>query len=198
MPSFVDSDTGGSHGAEDVDKFALMATGLLHTGVMFAKTYFERTDAGSAATVHISQLAAALLKRVQWATLLCDDDGLLDPSGTNIPMTVNSTNGCGALMPLQQDGYYNFNEEHHTVDFAYHAACPSGEPCANSAISAMWRRWQARRLHPDDSYQGFELLSMWSSYLVQLPYYMVHTFNSDPVYQRLFKSHCELSLPIYR
>ena len=53
----------------------------------------------------------------------------------------------------------------------------------------------ARRLHPDDSYQGYELLSMWSSYLVQLPYYMVHTFNSDPVYQRLFKSHCELSLP---
>ena len=47
-------------------------------------------------------------------------------------------------MPLQQDGYYNFNEEHHTVDFAYHAACPSGEPCANTAISAMWRRWQAR------------------------------------------------------
>ena len=54
------------------------------------------------------------------------------------------------------------------------------------------------RHHPDDSYQGFELLSMWSSYLVQLPYYMVHTFNSDPVYQRLFKSHCELSLPIDR
>ena len=108
MPSFVDSDT-GTHPGKKPDKFALMATGLLHTGVMFAKTYYERNDPGSAATVHISQLAAALLKRVGWESLLCDDNGRVDPSGTNIPMTVNETNGCGAPMPLQADGMYNFN-----------------------------------------------------------------------------------------
>ena len=108
MPSFVNSETGTHPGAAP-DKFALMATGLLHTGIMFAKTYYERNDPGSAATVHISHLAAALLKKVEWETLLCDDNGLVDPAGTNIPMTVNASNGCGGPMPLQSDGMYNFN-----------------------------------------------------------------------------------------
>ena len=76
---------------------------------MFAKTYYDRNDPGSAATVHISQLAAALLKKVEWESLLCDDSGLVDPAGTNIPMTVNNSDGCGAPMPLQDDGMYNFN-----------------------------------------------------------------------------------------
>ena len=46
-------------------------------------------------------------------------------------------------------------------------------------------------MHTDNSYDGHPLLSMWSSYLVHLPYYLVHTFNSDPTYQKLFKSHWE-------
>jgi hypothetical protein len=53
----------------------------------------------------------------------------------------------------------------------------------------MWTAWQGRRLHPDLSYDGHPLLSNWPSYIVQLPYYAAHSFNSDPVWQRLFASH---------
>ena len=44
-------------------------------------------------------------------------------------------------------------------------------------------------LHSDSSYDGHPLLSDWPSYIVQLPYYAAHSFNSDPVWQRLFASH---------
>ena len=40
-----------------------MSTGLMHAGVMFAKTYYERADPGTAGTARVSSLAASLLAR---------------------------------------------------------------------------------------------------------------------------------------
>ena len=57
--------------------------------------------------------------------------------------------------------------------------------CRNTPIDAMWKAWQARRLNPDVSWKdptsgkSFPLLSLWPSYIVQLPYFTSHSFNSD-------------------
>ena len=42
-----------------------MSTGLMHAGVMFAKTYYERADPGTAGTARVSSLAASLFGAVQ-------------------------------------------------------------------------------------------------------------------------------------
>lgn len=87
---------------------------------------------------------------------------------------------------------YQFNEEHYTVDLAYHQACASAPPgnCSGSKpIRDMWTSWQARRIHTDTEYDGHPLLSLWSGYIVHLPFYTVHSFNSDPTYQSLLRSH---------
>jgi len=83
----------------------------------------------------------------------------------------------------RSDGYYEFNEEHYTYWFAY-LASPQ-----NKAIQTMWTRWQGRREHPDHEYAGHKLLSMWSGYIVHLPFYATQSFNSDATYNALLKSH---------
>jgi len=60
---------------------------------------------------------------------------------------------------------------------------------ATAPIEAMWKAWDGRKTLPNHDYDGHPLLSEWSSYLVQLPYYMVHPFNSDADFQSLFNSH---------
>lgn len=191
-PTFVDSSTGAVwQNQTGTQGFALMSTDLMAAGFMFAKTYFERTDPGSAKTIEISKLASQLFSIVQWETLLCGQNGKLDPNGTNIPMLVDWADGCSALMPVDQDGYYQFNEEFLAVWFAWQTACggqPKGQ-CKNKGIERMWQRWQGRRKHTVKSYNGHPLLSLWSAYVVHLPFYMSHAFNSDAYYTRLFASH---------
>lgn len=65
-------------------------------------------------------------------------------------------------------------------------------------IERMWASWQGRRLHPNTMYNGHELLSVWSSYLVHLPFYMTHSFNSDDAYVELFQSHWKADVEYYR
>ena len=202
VPTFIDSNTGAVWGNTTGGQgFAVMSTDLLHAGIMFVKTYFERSDPGSANTLEISTLASALFKGVQWDSLLCGDLGQIDPNGTNIPMLQDWANGCSALMPLR-DGSYEFNEEFIAVNFAYQTAC-GGQPagrCSNVGIQRMWTHWQARRKHPIYEYGGRPLLSLWSAYVVHLPYYMVHAFNSDPtgLYTSLFNSHYEAEWSFYK
>lgn len=44
----------------------------------------------------------------------------------------------------------------------------------------------------------YDLLSMWSSYIVQLPFYATHSFNSDPYWTQLFANHFAADLAYYR
>ena len=71
--------------------------------------------------------------------------------------------------------------------FSYVMACGEAPPsqCAQPAAEAMWRAWQGRRLHPNQEAPvgGYKLLSLWSGYLVQLPYYTTQ-FNSDVAYKQ--------------
>merc|ERR1719433_2416992 len=53
----------------------------------------------------------------------------------------------------------------------------------------MWTRWQGRREHPNHAYAGYPLLSMWSGYIVHLPFCTTASFNSDAVYANLLRNH---------
>ena len=50
----------------------------------------------------------------------------------------------------------------------------------NSAADALFDAWQGRASAPNFWYGGQALLTLWPSYVVQLPFYLVHPFNSDP------------------
>jgi hypothetical protein len=54
-------------------------------------------------------------------------------------------------------------------------------------MGAMWKAWQGRRTKPIHSYGGHPLLTMWSGYMMQFPYYTIAPSNSDPTYAELFK-----------
>lgn len=200
--TFVDSNTGSSGTPPSKQTFALMASGLNGAGVLFASTYFNRTDptpGKSATTRQIVALAHEVHGMIKWDTILCGENSTVSPTGTGIPMLVDSGDGCQAVQYPQADGYYQFNEEHYTVWFAYEMACgeqPAGE-CDNKAIETMWHRWQGRRQHINTWYGSHPLLSIWSAYLVQLPFFMVHAFNSDPTYLSLFKSHWQADVEYY-
>jgi hypothetical protein len=131
---------------------------------------------------------------IAFDALLCDTSKHVSPNGTAIPMVLSMADDTcpnGGQSP-QQDGYYQFNEEHYTVWFAYVKACGTAPPdqCAHRGAAAMWERWQGRRLHPNkfSPVGHYSLLSLWSGYLVQLPYYTT-TFNQDAAYEALFRSH---------
>lgn len=73
---------------------------------------------------------------------------------------------------------------------SYNFVCgsqPKGK-CGNVPLENAWRAWEERPLHPDLEYEGNKLLSLWSSYIVQIPYYTVHAFNSDARYERLMRN----------
>jgi hypothetical protein len=102
--------------------------------------------------------------------------------------------------------YYDYSELHYTVWLSYHQTCrdaPLGQ-CENKDIEQMWRKWQGRRLHPDVSWtdisttKSYDLLSLWSSYIVHLPFYATHSFNSDPHWTALFNNHFAADLAYYQ
>ena len=51
---------------------------------------------------------------------------------------------------------------------------------AEPAAAAFYDAWQGRASAPNFWYGGQALLTLWPSYVVQLPFYLVHPFNSDP------------------
>lgn len=190
---FLDATTGESKDQNS----CMMCTGLAMSGILFAKTYFEHVDPNSGLTKKISNLSIALWESTHFENLLCDSSSPpvvsnQSKSGTGIPMVQSFDESCkGVQYPSLDDGYYHFNEEHYTVHFAYQKqfCSPEGKSKNNRGLESMWDAWEGRRLHPSLSYQGYNLLSKWSGYIVQLPYYTSYSFNSDPDYVKLFKNH---------
>ena len=138
----------------------------------------DKSAVGKQATAEIARLAMKVFNLVRFEHLLCDlASSQQDDNGTAPPFTFDDAGGCGALQRLQPDGAYEYSELHYTVDLAFHQAC-AGEPasaCANKPIARMWEAWQRRKLSPIHNYTSpdgavYPLLSMWSSYIVHLPY----------------------------
>eukprot|EP00750_Incisomonas_marina_P018454 INCI2959.1.p1 GENE.INCI2959.1~~INCI2959.1.p1 ORF type:complete len:522 (+),score=56.35 INCI2959.1:194-1567(+) len=200
---FYDPNTG----ATQDDDGCMMCSGLLMGGVLFAKEFFNDVAPTSHTTEVIAELALSLYNTTRFEQLLCSDgpNSTVNSNGTAIPMIQGGhDDSCSALMTLDPDGMYNFNEEHYTVWLGYEQGCAnqSDSQCSRHALENMWDRWQSRRYHPNEFFnssagQSFPLLSVWSGYIVQLPFYTTHSFNSDPTYRQLFKSHWQADWAFY-
>lgn len=200
MPSFFDSDTGHA----TPSKYATLATGLNAAGLLLAKTYVSQTSPQHPAVPQIQKYVDEAVDKVRWETLLCNEKKQIDPKGRGIPMTYDAADGsCGGVGYPEADGWYQFYENHYTVWITYMRCAAAGAAagasgCQDEAIQAMWDRWQGRALHPNWSYEGHPLLSLWSCYLVHLPFYNVRAFNNNSNFQALFKSHWEADRAYYR
>ncbi|CAK9065561.1 Ferredoxin--NADP reductase, partial [Durusdinium trenchii] len=88
------------------------------------------------------------------------------------------------------DGYYPFNEEISVDWIATEVVCmQKGQlPCSRPAMIEMWKRVIGRASNPTVQIDGYELLSDWAAYIVQLPFYTVNVMNSNSVFQQLFKN----------
>ena len=206
LPTFFDANTGANL-APGV--FSTDSTAFNTAGVLFARTFFARhraaADGDAAAardTAEIAALADDLFARVRWVAPFCvgagpgqGAEGVMSENGSlAIPWLMNTTTGCSDPMaPAMEDGIYDFNEMIWYTWLCHQSAC-GGAPestCNATAsgyapIEAMWQNWQQRRLQPNFYYAGHALLSLWPSYLVQLPYYLVHPFGADASYRELF------------
>ncbi|CAE8641947.1 unnamed protein product [Polarella glacialis] len=186
----------GTEGSANIGKtWSVMSTGIAHAGIYFVNTYLQNVGASGAAGDVIA-LAEKLTNRVNWRTMMClkkfgSPDVIDGWNGTGIPMLQTSDGECMAVHWPSPDGYYEFNEEITASWIAFEKVCADQRTgyCGAVNIQNMWNAVQGRRFHPDSTAAGYELLTKWSAYVVQIPYYMVHAVNSDATYQKLFKNH---------
>ena len=210
LPTFFDSNTGSnlSPGVFSTDSTAFNTVGVLFAGTYFARAAAaaaaaaapqqrEATGVGAAAQAReIGALATSLFERVRWRAPFCVGGVMSDSGGLAIPWLLNATTGCSDPMPpAASDGVYDFNEMIWYTWLVHQSACggaPEGACNATASghapIEDMWRNWQQRRLQPNYAYGGRALLSLWPSYLVQLPFYLVHPFAADAAYRALFRA----------
>ena len=189
-----------STGANVYEKqpYTVLDTGLNSAGVLFARSYFlgtavRDTDASARnATKELARLAKKVFNLVRFENgILCNSAGEVDAEGTNIPFTLDNAGGCSALHAPLADGFYDFSELHYSVWLSFSRVCVGATTggCKDKPIENMWNAWQSRRLHPNLAYHGFPLLSDWPSYIVHLPFYSSHSFNTDANWSSLFESH---------
>ena len=187
FPVFFNASTGAYLGRPGVRTFTPMDSGFMMGGVLTAMSYFNATDNGSSDTNTIVTLADELWRSTRFDSLLCNKAGLVDPTGTGVPMLQGANASiCSATQFPQSDGFYEYSEETYAVWYAYVQACggsssggggggdnQTGAGCKDKAMEAMWKAWQGRRTKPNHIYDGHPLLSMWSGYFFQFPYYTV-------------------------
>ena len=173
-------------------EFSTDSTAFNTVGVLFAKTFFERTAPNAAATAQISALATQHFEAVKWEELFCsaavglNGAGTVTSKGPWIPWLYNATTGCKDSFGPAADGLYIFSEMHWLVWLAHEGVCGGNRCPAAHPIEQLWRAWEGRADAPEFRYAGEQLLTLWPSYVVQLPYYLVHPFNSDTRFTDLF------------
>jgi hypothetical protein len=197
LPTFMNPDTGTClFGDPKIGcEFSTDSTAFNLVGVLFAKTYFERVASAAATTKQISSLAARLFTEVRWEELFCSAPGMSYGAGGTvtqvgpwIPWLYNASNGCRDSFGPGPDGIYYFSEMHWLVWLAHESVCGAGKPpcAATEPIEELWRAWEGRADAPNYRYAGRQLLTLWPSYVVQLPFYLVHAFNADARFTALF------------
>eukprot|EP00439_Symbiodinium_sp_Y106_P038180 s3316_g4.t1 len=198
VPRYFQESTGAllAEAGDKVDGvWSVMSTGLFYVGVMFVQTYVlnhwvRRSDT----TGMIARLTEKLMDMVDWHSMLClqafaSPDVVEGYNGTGIPMLMNNNGLCTGISWPEADGYYPFTEEIAAAWLADRIVCGhrGQENCSMPAIHTMWNKVVGRALHPNLQMFGHPLLSDWSSYVVQIPYYTTHPVNSFPAFQKLFK-----------
>lgn len=192
FPTFFDSDTG-----EPIPKgqYATDSVGLVAASHLFAAKFFADRAPHLAAVVKIGQLSKSLLESTIWTEPFCNGSQT-SSTGTCIPWLLSDDSGCSDCQePAAADGYYYYSELHWFVWMVYEVGCgaknasasSTGEACTFPAIEQMWQSWQGRRLHPDYHYANHSLLTLAPSFVTQLPFFLVHPFNSDETYLALLK-----------
>lgn len=196
LPTFMNADTGACLVADPQIgcEFSTDSTAFNAVGVLFAKTFFELRAPSTNMTRHISSLAEQLYEAVHWEELFCSDPsmtygpGTITTEGPWIPWLYNSSSGCRDSFGPAPDGLYYYSEMHWLVWLVHERVCGAGRPrCdATNPIEQLWRTWEGRADAPNYYYAGRALLTLWPSYVLQLPYYLVGAFNSDPRFTTLF------------
>ena len=196
LPTFMNADTGVClFGDQNVGcEYSTDSTAFNAVGILFAKTFFELRAPSAATTQEISSLATQLYEEVHWAELFCSvpsmtyGPGTVTKHGPWIPWLYNATSGCRDSFRPAPDGLYYYSEMHWLVWLAHERACGNAShPCnATDPIEEMWRAWEGRADAPNYHYAGHALLTLWPSYVLQLPYYLVGAFNSDRRFTDLF------------
>lgn len=201
VPRFYDIRSGDllAEGTEEeIGKtWSVMSTGLFYSGVLFAQTYLENIGANKKSPLagYIIDLAARMMNMVQWSSMMCfqafNSTAVVEGyNGTGIPFLMDSDGHCQAIMWPEADGYYPFNEEITADWIATEVVCfqKNQVPCSRPAMIEMWKRVIGRASHPNVKIDGYDILSDWAAYVVQLPYYTVNVVNSNPVFQQMFKN----------
>ena len=196
LPTFMNVDTGACFTAPTLGcLYSTDSTAFNTVGVLFAKTFFERAAPNAPTTAEIAQLAERHFSRVQWQELFCsklvgaNSVAAVSKEGPFVPWLYNATTGCRDSFGPAADGLYDYNEMHWLVWLAHESVCGAGrpQPCKpTDPIEKLWRGWEGRADAPNYHYAGQDLLTLWPSYVVQLPYYLVHAFNADKRFTDLF------------
>jgi len=195
LPTFIHSDTGVPYG----DSYATDSTGIFGVSHLFARTCFQNLDPESPTLQEIIALSDELHAAVRYDLLLCDH-GSVSGAGVDIPYLMDNQTGCSDIISYMPDGYYNYNEMIWIAYLAFQQACgtqPEGQ-CSNKPIERMWAAWQGRRNHLWYHYGGHGVLTIWPSFLLQLPFYLVHAFNSDAMYTELFRTQWQAEWDYYK
>lgn len=199
LPTFIDPMTGKclySSSSQVGCEYSTDSTAFHMTGVLFAKTYFERNLPQSSQKTEIVALANKLFKSVRWDKLFCSALVGLGPytahvqsTGTFVPWLYNSTAGCRDSFGPESDGFYTYSEMHWLAWLAYEFKCSASDTncTASEPVAKLYRAWEGRASAPNFAYAGYHLLTLWPSYVVQLPYYLVGPFNSDARFIKQFR-----------
>eukprot|EP00438_Fugacium_kawagutii_P027932 Skav234345 [mRNA] locus=scaffold1274:8661:14006:+ [translate_table: standard] len=162
--------------------------GYIGVGRHVCQTIFIENEAG------FSPDTPGMMNMVQWYSMMClqafNSTALVEGyNGTGIPFLMDSNGHCQAIMwPEAADGYYPFNEEI-TADWIATEVCfqKNQIPCSRPAMIDMWKRVIGRASHPNIKIDGYDVLSDWAAYVVQIPYYTVNVVNSNPVFQQMLQ-----------
>ena len=101
-------------------RFGMMHSGFAVSGVLFARKYLQTTFPKDAEVGYVSSLVDDFHSSVNFDTILCNADGTWDSAGTCVPDAVSHDDTkCAEISKLEEDGMYQFSDEHHAVWLAH-------------------------------------------------------------------------------
>lgn len=190
FPGIMNTKTGLNPKGEGRGNVA--ATGLLVAGALFAKTYFQINAPDADLTPNIAKLAEQIFTDIEWDQMLCNDKNKVDVQGDKVAWDLTPTGQCGTPAKIR-GGRLQFNEQFVARWLGFKWACNFAKRGSCGAMKKMYDasvnektsgvKWQNEASQSGEK----RILSKWGSYVVQLPYYMAHSFNADEDFVNMFR-----------